>query len=121
MSTRIIENIFQDFLSDEGKLAEQTRIHNKAVDDLIALVLADSELFAVAQHYGATPEKLRKVYGELERHVGMWARGHWVPASSLTFVFTLDYILRHPSFEITERVGACLWRYFRESESRSID
>lgn len=50
-------------------------------------------------------------------------RGHWIPAPSLAYGQTLDFVLkhRHDDHEQFRKVSARLWQYFSYNETGEIE
>jgi hypothetical protein len=65
-----------------------------AEDKLYDLVESNAKLRGVMQKEGATRDDLRKIYWRLmAAGAGQWVRGHFTPASSLCYGFTLEFVL----------------------------
>lgn len=66
----------------------------EAEEELFDLIEGDRLLRKIMAQHGATRDVLRQLYeGLLKAGAGQWARGHYVPASTLAFGPTLEFVL----------------------------
>ena len=65
----------------------------RAKEELFDLIEDDPELRNVLVLNHATRDDLRILYDAIFENCGVWAKGHFIPASALAFVYPLDYIL----------------------------
>lgn len=96
----------------------------QALDDLFDLCESDPYVSVVMQNHDADKDKLRKGYRELIRAgAGQWAKGHYVPVSSLVYPLTLDYLLRNLDKDKDDflYVAHRLLTYFQKGEIGKID
>ena len=100
-------------IKTNGEREEQ----KKAEEELLDLCESDPYLAKVIDKYKADRETLRKAYVKLIlAGVGQWKKGHYVPASSLVYVQTLDYLLRNLDKEEKDfaHVAWRLLKYFEK-------
>ncbi len=92
--------------------------------ELFALMRQDPVVNKVLQDYGVSDDELDKIYNKLIRNgAGIFKNGHWVPASSLAYGQTLDYVLKHRNegHEQFEKICYRLWQYFSNNETGDIE
>ena len=65
----------------------------RAKEELFDLIEGDPEFRNVLVKNHTTRIDLLILYDALFEFGGVWARGHFIPASALAFVFPLDYLL----------------------------
>lgn len=103
-----------------GQLLSSYNNNNNAKYELFNLIESDNNLKKIMMKYSANRETLNHVYRSLDLcGAGRWARNHWVPASSLAFIPTLDFVLRHSDSSSTDvwmEVGHRLITYFEGNE-----
>ncbi len=98
-----------------------------AVDELLDLCESTPELRAVMEKYGANRDTLRAAYQRVAIAGGaQWVRGHYVAASALAFVPTLDFVLRHMQERTSSRNESLVFAYrlityFQNGETGWID
>lgn len=76
------------------------------------------------QDYGVDDKALDALYNKLVRcGAGIYKKGHWVPASTLAFGQTLEYLLKSKDTGQDEFKKICyrLWQYFSENETGEIE
>jgi len=100
--------------------------HDEAVDELCDLCEADSNVILVMKKYSIDREKLKELYGRMSAMLCVvgpaeWTKdGHYVPASSIAYIATLDYLLRHEDDTNFREVAARVYRYFENGEMSSF-
>jgi len=68
----------------------------KAMEELLTLCESDIYTIRLMKKYNANRETLRRAYEKLIMiGCGQWKRGYYVPASSLVYNQTLDYLLKN--------------------------
>lgn len=99
---------------------EKIKKEEKALEELLNLCESDPYLAKVMEKYKADKEILRKAYEKLiMAGAGQWKRGHFVPASSLVYGQTLDYLLRNIDKEDRD-FAFIAWRLLKYFEKRKI-
>jgi len=91
---------------------------------LFALVRDDSVTSKMLEDHDLSDDDLDKLYDKLVRNgAGMFKRGHWIPASSLVYAQTLDFVLRHKDDDDDKFGNVCgrLWQYFSDNETGEIE
>ena len=91
---------------------------------LFALLRDDPVTGKMLKQNGLTDSDLDELYGKLVRNgAGFFTRGHWIPASSLAFSQTLEFVLRHKGDDHDKfrKVCARLWQYFSNNETGDIE
>lgn len=100
--------------------------HDEAIDELCDLCEADSNIVLVMKKYSIDREKMKKLYGHVSGVLCVvgpaeWTKdGHYVPASSIAYTATLDYLLRHEDDDNFREVAARVYRYFEDGEMTSF-
>ena len=91
-------------------------------DQLYDLCDTDPQLKGVLLRYEADRSTLDQVYSKLIKNgAGQTVRGHFVPASALTFALTLEYVLSHKDDDDFYMVAARLVQYFGDNESGPLE
>jgi len=99
---------------------EEIKKREKALEELLKLCESDPYLTKVIEKYKADRELLKKAYEKLiMAGAGQWKRGHFVPASSLVYSQTLDYLLRNIDKEDKD-FNYVAWRLLKYFEKRKI-
>ena len=99
---------------------EKIKKEEKALEELLKLCESDPYLTKVMEKYKADKEILRKAYEKLiMAGAGQWKRGHFVPASSLVYCQTLDYLLRNIDKEDKD-FSFVAWRLLKYFEKGRI-
>ncbi|MFH0964567.1 MAG: hypothetical protein V2A58_11235 [Planctomycetota bacterium] len=91
---------------------------------LFALVRDDPVTSKMLQEHGLSDDDLDKLYWKLVGGgAGVFAKGHWIPASSLAYGQTLEYVLRHKEDDHDRFRKVCyrLRQYFSENETGEIE
>jgi len=99
------------------KTNEEREKRERAEEELLDLCESDPYLAKVIDKYKANRETLRKAYVKLiMAGAGQWKKGHYVPASSLVYAQTLDYLLRNLDKEEKDftHVAWRLLKYFEK-------
>ena len=92
--------------------------------ELFALVRDDPVTSAMLLNHNVSDTDLDKLYNKLVRDGGgILTKGHWIPASSLAYGQTLDFVLKHKddNDEQFGKVCSRLWQYFSENETGEIE
>lgn len=92
------------------------------IDELCDLCEADSNVIQVMNTYKIGREKLKELYNRMCA-VGMGVctkDGHYVPASSIAYIATLDYLLRHEHDVNFLEVASRVYSYFEDGEMTSF-
>ena len=97
---------------------------DEVLDELSDLCEADSNVNQVMNTYRIGRENLKELYNRMYAvGMGVWTKdGHYVPASSIAYSATLDYLLRHEDDdndnfrEVASRVSS----YFENGEMASF-
>ena len=80
--------------------------------ELIAAIYAycasDWKLKRIIRRYGATEEDFLKIYGRLRVWGNIRKRRRYVPISSFFYVYTLEYLLKHPEEDEKKMALKCL-------------
>lgn len=80
--------------------------------ELIAAIYAycaeDRKLRRIVGKYGATEEDFLKLYKRLRVWGDIRKRRRYVPISSFFYVYTLEYLLKHPEADEKEMALKCL-------------
>jgi hypothetical protein len=96
----------------------------KAKQELFSLIENDPLLADLMERHGGTRETLEQAYRTLCLTGGVWARGHWVPASSLAYGGTLQFVLtsirRTADRSEWLSISARLVDYFKKGEFKPI-
>jgi len=98
--------------------------YEKALEELLDLCESDIYLINTMRKYNANRETLKRAYRKLlKMGCGQWKRGHYIPASSLIYSQTLDYLLKNIDKEGDDfvRVGWRLLKYFEYGEIGKIE
>lgn len=108
---------------------ERSRRRQQAFEDMLDFVESDEDLSDVIKRHGAGRDDLVKIYRTLELSGGGgWARGHYIPVSTLLLGQTLHYALamlrtskedqdqRNTNLEVAYR----LTKYFEDNEMGMI-
>ena len=99
---------------------EEIKKREKALEELLKLCESDPYLTKVMEKYKADKEILKKAYEKLiMAGAGQWKRGHFVPASSIVYGQTLDYLLRNIDKEDRD-FSFVAWRLLKYFEKRKI-
>ena len=95
ISKRLDQDIMQSLGKGSGGLGLQDALSARkaAEEDLLDLVESDPDLLLIMQKYSAKRNTLNEAYDGLCQVCGLWTKGHFVPASTLAFGPTLDYVL----------------------------
>lgn len=103
--------------SVEDLLNYNAQDREKALDELCDLCLADSNIIQVMNKYGIGKEKLKELYNRMcAVGFGQWVNGHYVAASSISYVATLDYLLRNETTKDFPNVAFRVHSYFMNGE-----
>jgi hypothetical protein len=92
--------------------------------ELFALSREDPVTSKLLQDYRVNDKELEDLYNKLVRDgAGIYKKGHWIPASTLAFGQTLEYVLKNKDTGQDEFKTICyrLWQYFSENETREIE
>lgn len=92
--------------------------------ELFALIREDPVTSKLLHDYGIDDEALDALYNRLVRGgAGIYKKGHWIPASTLAFGQTLEYLLKNKNTGQDEFKKICyrLWQYFSENETGEIE
>jgi len=104
-------------------VTDTEREREKALDDLFNLCETDPYISAVMIKHNADRETLNDGYRKLiMAGAGQWAKGHYVPASSLVYPLTLDYLLQNLDKDKDDflYVAHRLLTYFQKGEIGKI-
>ena len=100
--------------------------HDEALDELCDLCEADSNVIMVMKKCSISREKLKELYGRMSAMLCVvgpaeWTKdGHYVPASSIAYIATLDYLLRHENDANFREVASRVYSYFENGEMTSF-
>jgi hypothetical protein len=92
--------------------------------ELLALVRDDPVTSAMLLEHNVSDTDLDKLYDKLVRDgAGIFTKGHWIPASTLAYGQTLDFVLKHKDddHEQFRKVCSRLWQYFSDNETGEIE
>jgi hypothetical protein len=92
--------------------------------ELFELLREDPETKRILEDHKITDEDLKDIYNKLIRSgAGVFLNGHLIPASSLAFGQTLDFVLRHRNDTSEQFKKTCyrLRQYFAENETGEIE
>ena len=79
---------------DVQSLIKDSSKNDEALDNLYNLSKDFKYTNKRLDEYKVDKERFKRIYGNLViAGAGQWIKGHWVPASSLVFGSTLEYIL----------------------------
>lgn len=90
--------------ADKPTTAEQ----HEMISAIYAYCLADWKLKRVVRKYGATEEDFHLLYRKLCRWGDFRKGRRYVPISSFFFVYTLEYLLKHPDADEKEMAKKCM-------------
>ena len=95
---------------------------DEVLDELCDLCEADSNIVLVMGNHSIDREKLKDLYNRMcAVGSGVWTKdGHYVPASSIAYSATLDYLLRHEDDYNFREVSARVCSYFEKGEMSSF-
>ena len=81
-------------------------------EELIAAIydycVHDRKLKKIISKYEATEDDIRRLYKKLLRWGDFQKRRRYVPISSFFYVYTLEYLLKHPDAEAKEMTQKCM-------------
>ena len=81
-------------------------------EELIAAIydycVHDRKLKKIIKKYAATEDDIRRLYKKLLRWGDFQKRRRYVPISSFFYVYTLEYLLKHPEAEDKELTQKCM-------------
>lgn len=95
---------------------------DEALDELCDLCQADSNIVLVMDKYSIDRVKLKELYKRISGVLCVvgpaeWTKdGHYVPASSIAYIATLDYLLRHQDDDDFREVASRIYSYFEDGE-----
>ena len=75
---------------------------------IYAYCLNDWKLSRVVRRYGAREEDFLRLYHRLRKWGDFRKRRRYVPISSFFYVYTLEYLLKHPQADEKEMALKCL-------------
>jgi hypothetical protein len=93
-------------------------------NELFKLIRDDPETNRIIVNHKLNDDDLNDIYNKLIKNgAGVFSNGHWIPASSLAYGQTFDFILRHINDDSNQFRNACfrLRRYFSENETGEIE
>ena len=95
---------------------------DELIDELCDLCEADPNVVLVMGNHSVNREKLKEIYNHMcAVGMGVWTKdGHYVPASSIAYTATLDYLLRHEDDDNFREVAARVCSYFEDGEMTSF-
>jgi len=119
------KSLMQDF-AEGGFDAIKPRLDERkeGLRELFALVREDPVTSKLLQDYRVDDKELEELYIKLVRNgAGIYKKGHWIPASTLAFGQTLEYVLKNKDTGHDEFEKICyrLWQYFSENEYGKIE
>jgi len=92
----------------------------KAMEELLNWCESDLYTIIMMKRHNADRETLRKAYEKiLCAGGGQWKKGHYVPASSLVYNQTLDYVLKNINKE-GDDFSFVAWRLLEYFEKRRV-
>jgi hypothetical protein len=92
--------------------------------ELFGLIREDPVTSKLLQDYEVDDKELDDLYNKLVRNgAGIYKRGHWIPASTLAFGQTLEYLLKNKDTGQDDFKKICyhLWQYFTENKTGEIE
>ena len=100
--------------------AKNSEKQEKAMEELLNLCESDIYTRKLMKRYNADRETLKRAYEKLIMvGGGQWKRGHYVPASSLVYNQTLDYLLKNID-KVEDEFRHVVWRLLKYFEKRKI-
>jgi hypothetical protein len=96
----------------------------EGIKELFTLIREDPVTSKILQDYRVDDQELDEIYNKLVCHgAGIYEKGHWIPASTLAYGQTLDYVLRHKDdgHDNFRKVCYRLWQYFSANEIGEIE
>lgn len=132
----MVFGIFKSF-SKSKKLVEysnilienssDSEIHDEALSNLINLAFEDKNCLNIIHKHNITREQMKEKYEFVCRMGHSISGGHYIPASSLVFSATLDFLFDAPNInkklegrEFFQWVSYFLMTYFEEGKTGSV-
>jgi hypothetical protein len=118
---REISVVLGEATTSQGFLVSLGEEKTNAKEALFELVEPDPDLSRILGSHGASRKDLDDIYFKLiAAGAGQWADEHWVPASTLAFGATLDFVLRRRTDGDWMAVAFRMVEYFTNGEVGSV-
>jgi hypothetical protein len=116
-TSELTENVATKDPEEREKKRER---REKAEEELLAMCESDPYTIIIMKRYNADRETLRKAYAKLiYAGAGQWKKGHFIPASSLVYNQSLDYLLKNINKEGKDFTFVA-WTLLKYFEKRKI-